>query len=159
VVQLGQQRQLAAGKALDETQLPEGSAPIERPFVHFGRHRRHFMRPAWMGDRDATQVYVEVDVGLHPIARSQSARDFDQAPAQRRQQRESLFQEGSKDLEGIAAGDGVWIEKEQPHHVERISGTFGGEKRGVHSTQGAKGHFVAPRTGSHRRTWLSHFLL
>ena len=94
MVDLGEDRQVAAGEALDEVGLPQRAVAIERCRRQVGDQLGQFLLVARRGHRQVADVEARIEVGVvDPIGIVELERDLDQPPARQRDLVHPLFED------------------------------------------------------------------
>ena len=136
VMHLGDDAHVPALEALDDPQLPERAAAVERAPGDLGRELGELVGAAGGRERRPPDVVVEVEVGiLDPHRVMHAERDLDYAAAERLEARQALGDELPHRLDGEAAGDVGGVEDHRRHDVHVRRGGLEREKGGVKAGQ------------------------
>ncbi len=118
VVDLGELRDVPALEALDDVELPQRPAAVERAGHDAGHRLGQLLERPRRSHGVVPDVEVDVEVVvLHPVGEIQAERHLDQAAAERRQLVHPLQDDLLGDLQAGAAGRGAGVVDVQRRHV------------------------------------------
>ena len=137
----GDDTHVPALEALDDPQLPERTAAVERAPGDLGRELGKLVEAARRGQRCTADVVIEVEVGiLDPHRVMHAERDLDHAPAERLEARQALGDELPHRLDVEAAGNVGGVEDHRRHDVHVRRRGLEREKGGVDTGQPLHSH-------------------
>ena len=141
VMHLGDDADVAVLETLDDPQLPQRAAAVERAPGDLGRQLGELVEAAGSRQRGPPDVVVEIEVGiLDPHRVMQAERDLDHAPAERLEARESVGDELPHRLDREAAGNVGGVEDHRRHDVHVRRRGFEREEGGVETGQPLHSH-------------------
>ncbi len=140
---LGEDRDLAVGEALDDVHLPERTRPVQRDAGEVAGHLGQLAVAA--GRRHGHAVHVPVDVELvvgDPDREVDATRNRLELAVEHRDALDPVGELLLERLEVIAAGDGRWIDGDDPAHVHELRAALEVEEAGIQSAESIHGRIL-----------------
>ena len=156
VVDLRQQRHAATLEPVDQVQLPQRPAAVQRAGEDAGHDLGQAVVVARRRDRGLADVEVEIEVRvLDPVGQVEAERNLGQAPLEHGQQVKPLADQAADVLCGkVAAGGGGRVVHRQASDMPVGPGVLHAQELGIQAGELAHGDIlpVAPRGGTRRRS-------